>query len=176
VVFNPATGEFFSKKDFTFNVKLAAPFSTEQNLQLIKQSANIPSEISVQSYNATDRPLLMVSVSERKEGLFDAPFWNEKFEILAMGSIAYKLGLLSAGHIDLIVSLKPKSEWDICGGISLLSESQFDFYPLLVDSHYRFNQSNTRSYGLVAGKTRAIEYLESLTSRTDLSKQVKDSW
>jgi|JI8StandDraft_1071087.scaffolds.fasta_scaffold03259_2 myo-inositol-1(or 4)-monophosphatase len=176
VVFNPATGEFFSKRDFSFNVKLSPPFFTEHNLNLILQGSKIPSEIPNHSYSKDVRPVLFVSVSEKKEGLFDAPFWKEGFEIVAMGSIAYKLGLLSAGHLDLIVSLKPKSEWDICGGVALLGENQFQVYPLVHESVYKFNQVNTRTYGLVAGNIRAIEYLDSLISRMELSKQVKDSW
>lgn len=176
IVFNPATGEFFSKSQFTFNVKLSPPFATDKNRELLLQGSKIPSEISNQSYSREDKPILIVSASEKKEGLFDAPFWNEDFKIQAMGSIAYKLGLLSAGHFDLIVSLKPKSEWDICGGIALLDENQFKAYPLAQETNYAFNQKDTKSYGLVAGKTNAVSFLENIISREDLSKQVKNSW
>jgi myo-inositol-1(or 4)-monophosphatase len=176
VIFNPATGEFFSKKDFTFNLKLSPPFHTSKNLETIKQNSKIPSQILKTEYSSSEKPHLTISQSELKEGLFDSPFWKQGFSIVAIGSIAYKLGLLSSGSIDLIVSLKPKNEWDICGGISLLDENQFRFFPLLNEERYIFNQTNTRSYGLVAGKLNAIEYLERLISFKELSSQVKDSW
>jgi myo-inositol-1(or 4)-monophosphatase len=176
VVFNPATGEFFSRKDFTFNVRLSPPFYTKENLEKIKQGSKIPSQISDHEYSIDEKPHLIVSVSEKKEGLFDAPLWKDSFKITAMGSIAYKLGLLSAGHFDLIVSLKPKSEWDICGGISLLGENQFKCFPLDGESKYKFNQENTRSLGLVAGKSKAIGYLENKIAIGELAHQVKDTW
>jgi len=176
IIFNPATGEFFSKSKFSFNTKLTPPFSTSKNLNLVLQSSKIPSQITNQEYNRDDKPILIISASEKKEGLYDHPIWTENFIIQSMGSIAYKLGLLSAGHFDLIVSLKPKNEWDICGGIALLDESQFKVYSLLEDTKYKFNQENTLSYGLVAGKTKAVDYLEKIISHADLAKQVKNSW
>ncbi len=176
IIFNPATGELFSKKNFTFNLKLNPPFSTIENLNKVIQSSKIPSEIFNQDYNKDDKPTLIVSVSEKREGLFEDSIWKENFNIQALGSIAYKLGLLSAGHFDLIVSLKPKSEWDICGGVALLAEEQFRVYPLLGDTHYKFNQSNSRSFGLVAGKIKAVGYLENIISRESLSKHVKETW
>ncbi|MCZ8155531.1 MAG: 3'(2'),5'-bisphosphate nucleotidase CysQ [Leptospira sp.] len=176
VIFNPATGEFFSKKDFTFNTKLKAPFFTKDNLKILIQSSKVPSIVEIEEYSIQSKPKLTVSLSELKEGLFEKPFWRENFNINPMGSIAYKLGLLSAGHIDLIVSLKPKSEWDICGGLALLSESQFKFFPLSRATDYLFNQKDTRSYGLVAGKAKAVQYLDKHVSRSELSLQVKDKW
>ncbi|EKJ85249.1 myo-inositol-1(or 4)-monophosphatase [Leptospira meyeri] len=175
VIFNPATGEFFSKIRNTFFAKLQHPFSTEENFRtLVVESGSVLHPLE-ELKPVSSKPVLLVSLSEMKEGLFSDSFWNEDFEIRSMGSIAYKLGLLSAGFIDLIVSLKPKNEWDICGGIALLDEENFTSFPLK-DKGYHFNQSNTLSYGLVAGKKTAVQYLESKIDIHQLSLKVKERW
>ncbi|TGL14348.1 3'(2'),5'-bisphosphate nucleotidase CysQ [Leptospira meyeri] len=175
VIFNPATGEFFSKIRNTFFAKLHPPFSTEENFRtLVVESRSVLHPLE-ELKPVSSKPVLLVSLSEMKEGLFSDSFWNEDFEIRSMGSIAYKLGLLSAGFIDLIVSLKPKNEWDICGGIGLLDEESFTSFPLK-DKGYHFNQSNTLSYGLVAGKKTAVQYLESKIDIHQLSLKVKERW
>lgn len=68
-----------------------------------------------------------VSRSEWKQGLFTNKF-NERFELSAVGSIAYKLGRLSYGKCDYVVSLRPKNIWDIAGGTLLCKEAGFKFY------------------------------------------------
>ncbi|MDZ4726689.1 MAG: inositol monophosphatase family protein [Leptospira sp.] len=176
IIFNPSTGEFFSKKEFAFNTKLSSPFFTETNFQKLKDASKIPSEILKQEYSIHHKPNLTVSANELKEGMFDGNIWKDNFSITAIGSIAYKLGLLSSGNIDLIVSLKPKSEWDICGGIALLDEEKFRFFPLKESSKYSFNQTNTRSFGLVAGNREAVDYLTNLMPLSKLTSQVKDQW
>ncbi|TGN18506.1 3'(2'),5'-bisphosphate nucleotidase CysQ [Leptospira idonii] len=176
VIFNPATGEFFSKLDSTFFIKLTPPFFTAENLEkILLTSKSVFSHEDI-DFGKEHKPILNVSYSEMKEGLFEDSFWKDGFEIKAMGSIAYKLGLLSAGHVDLIVSLKPKNEWDICGGISLLDEENFKYFPLKKDSNYSFNRKDTKSFGLVAGNKKAVGYLEKLVSISTLSERVKDKW
>lgn len=175
IIFNPATGEFFSKGKHSFFAKLQAPYSTEENFRTLVVSSSSILHPLQEDKELKKKPILLVSVSEMKEGLFSDPFWNDAFEIRSMGSIAYKLGLLSAGFIDLIVSLKPKNEWDICGGISLLDEEHFTFFPLK-DKPYFFNQKNTLSFGLVAGKKKAVEYLDSKIDFHQLSLKVKERW
>ncbi|MGV3666246.1 MAG: 3'(2'),5'-bisphosphate nucleotidase CysQ [Leptospira bouyouniensis] len=175
IIFNPATGEFFSKGKHCFFAKLQTPFATEENFRtLVVESSSILHPLQ-DEIELKKKPILLVSFSEMKEGLFNDPFWNEAFEIRSMGSIAYKLGLLSAGFIDLIVSLKPKNEWDICGGIALLDEENFTYFPLK-DKPYSFNQKTTLSFGLVAGKKKAVEYLESKIDFHQLSLKVKERW
>ena len=44
------------------------------------------------------------------------------------GSIAYKLGLLAAGNSDFVISMTPKSIWDIAGGTLLCQRSKIKFY------------------------------------------------
>lgn len=68
-----------------------------------------------------------VSRSEWKKGLFINKS-TSKFSLSAVGSIAYKLGRLSAGKIDYVVSLTPKNIWDIAGGTLLCKEAGIKFY------------------------------------------------
>jgi myo-inositol-1(or 4)-monophosphatase len=53
---------------------------------------------------------------------------SDKFMFQAMGSIAYKLGRLSAGKTDFVISLYPKNIWDIAGGSLLCQKSGIKFY------------------------------------------------
>lgn len=53
---------------------------------------------------------------------------SDKFYLKPMGSIAYKLGRLSAGKIDFVISLYPKNIWDIAGGSLLCQKSGIKFY------------------------------------------------
>ena len=68
-----------------------------------------------------------VSRSEWKKALFTGKS-SEKFELHAVGSIAYKLGRLSADKSDFVVSLRPKNIWDIAGGTILCQEAGYKFY------------------------------------------------
>lgn len=53
---------------------------------------------------------------------------SEKFKLTPKGSIAYKLGRLSGGKIDFVVSLAPKNIWDIAGGTLLCQRAGMKFY------------------------------------------------
>ncbi len=68
-----------------------------------------------------------VSRSEWEKGLYHK-IDSKKFSLHPMGSIAYKLGRLSAGKIDFVVSLRPKNIWDIAGGTLLCKKAGFKFY------------------------------------------------
>jgi myo-inositol-1(or 4)-monophosphatase len=50
-------------------------------------------------------------------------FQNKQFSIRPMGSIAYKLGLVSANLADATWTLNPKHEWDVAGGIALVNSA-----------------------------------------------------
>ena len=68
-----------------------------------------------------------VSRSEWKKGLF-ANKSTDKYKVEPLGSIAYKLGRLSAHKCDFVVSLRPKNIWDIAGGTLLCHEAGYKFY------------------------------------------------
>lgn len=67
------------------------------------------------------------SRSEFAKGLF-RHVTNEKIILTPRGSIAYKLGKLSHGKLDFVVSLTPKNIWDIAGGTLLCQKAGFEFY------------------------------------------------
>jgi myo-inositol-1(or 4)-monophosphatase len=47
-------------------------------------------------------------------------FENAPFRVRAMGSVAYKLALVSAGLADVTFTLNPKHEWDVAAGAALV--------------------------------------------------------
>jgi myo-inositol-1(or 4)-monophosphatase len=68
-----------------------------------------------------------VSRAEWETGLFNIET-PTKFHLIPMGSIAYKLGKLSAGLSDFVISKKPKNIWDIAGGTVLCRQAGYSFY------------------------------------------------
>ena len=68
-----------------------------------------------------------VSRSEFARGLYRYNT-SEKISLTAVGSIAYKLGRLSHGKMDFVVSLTPKNIWDIAGVSLLCKEAGLEFY------------------------------------------------
>ena len=63
---------------------------------------------------------ICVSRSEWKRNLFED---FEDFEFHPVGSIAYKLALVARGSFEGVISLRPKNEWDIAGGVGLIQAS-----------------------------------------------------
>jgi myo-inositol-1(or 4)-monophosphatase len=59
------------------------------------------------------------SRSEIKRGEWDR-FEGGPFEIVPMGSVAYKLALTAAGILDATWTLAPKNEWDLAAGVALI--------------------------------------------------------
>jgi myo-inositol-1(or 4)-monophosphatase len=64
--------------------------------------------------------LIGASRSELARGEWER-FRGEGFEILPMGSVAYKFALVAAGRLDATWTLCPKNEWDVAGGAALLA-------------------------------------------------------
>jgi len=93
--------------------------------------------------------LVLASRSEVKRGEWKQ-FESAEFNIKPMGSVAYKLGLVSAGLADLTFTLVPKHEWDVAAGAALVASAggwtlKLDHTPL------RCNQKNPLISGLLAG-------------------------
>jgi myo-inositol-1(or 4)-monophosphatase len=93
--------------------------------------------------------LVLASRSEVKRGEWKQ-FEAAEFNIRAMGSVAYKLGLVSAGKADLTFTLVPKNEWDVAAGAALV-ESAGGWVLKLDHSPLRCNQKNPLISGLLAG-------------------------
>jgi fructose-1,6-bisphosphatase/inositol monophosphatase family enzyme len=82
-----------------------------------------------QSFTPASRKVYQgeVSHSEWECGWYEN-FQHPKFQLKPVGSIAYKLGRLSEGKIDFVVSLAPKNIWDIAGGSLLCQQQGIKFY------------------------------------------------
>ncbi len=118
------------------------------------------------------RVRLVFSRSEQRDGLDRriAP-WKPRIS----GSIARKLALCALHEEDLCVSLRPKNEWDICGGIALILAGGGSALELKTGKEFRFNQAKTRSYGLVAGAAPAVEAFWQWSVRENLTVEKKHS-
>ena len=66
---------------------------------------------------------VLVSRTEFNDGLFDSLKDSGGFNIIPMGSIALKLGMLSSGECDLVITFRPKSLWDLAAGLVLSSRN-----------------------------------------------------
>jgi myo-inositol-1(or 4)-monophosphatase len=128
-IFNPATDEvFLGSLDIgvTYNGRSAQP--TQRN--------------------SLDGALVLASRSEVKRGEWEA-FGAAPFKIRPMGSVAYKLALVSAGLADATFTLTPKHEWDVAGGAALV-ESAGGYVATLDGSALRCNNKSPLLSGLVA--------------------------
>jgi myo-inositol-1(or 4)-monophosphatase len=93
--------------------------------------------------------LVLASRSEVKRGEWKA-FETAPFKIKAMGSVAYKLALVSAGLADVTFTLTPKNEWDVVAGAALVL-SAGGFVSTLDNSALTANNRNPLLSGLLAG-------------------------
>jgi myo-inositol-1(or 4)-monophosphatase len=128
-IYNPATDETFLgaiDSGVTYNGKPAQP-SQRRTL---------------------DGALVLASRSEVKRGEWK-PFENAAFKIRAMGSVAYKLALVSAGLADVTFTLTPKNEWDVVAGVALV-ESAGGFTGTLEKTALSANRRDPLLSGLLA--------------------------
>ncbi len=93
--------------------------------------------------------LVLASRSETKRGEWKR-FESAEFKIRPMGSVAYKLGLVSAGRADITFTLVPKHEWDVAAGAALVL-SAGGFVQTLENTDLKCNQKNPLISGLIAG-------------------------
>jgi myo-inositol-1(or 4)-monophosphatase len=107
-----------------------------------------------------DGALVLASRSEVKRGEWK-PFEKTCFKIRPMGSVAYKLALVSAGLADATFTLTSKHEWDVAAGIALV-ESAGGFVRTLENTPFRCNNKEPRISGLVAGSRLLREELLSV--------------
>jgi myo-inositol-1(or 4)-monophosphatase len=98
--------------------------------------------------NRLEGALILASRSEVKRGEWK-PFENAPFKIRPMGSVAYKLALVSAGLADATFTLTPKNEWDVTAGAALVA-SAGGYVATLDDSALRCNNKSPLLRGLVA--------------------------
>jgi myo-inositol-1(or 4)-monophosphatase len=95
-----------------------------------------------------DGALILASRSEVKRGEWKQ-FENGSFKVQAMGSVAYKLALVSAGLADITFTLTPKNEWDVVAGAALV-ESAGGFVSTLEKTSLTANRRDPLLSGLLA--------------------------
>jgi myo-inositol-1(or 4)-monophosphatase len=128
-IYNPATDETFLgsiDSGVTYNGKPSQP-SQRKNL---------------------DGALVLASRSEVKRGEWKA-FENAQFQVRPMGSVAYKLALVSAGLADITFTLTPKNEWDVVAGAALVL-SAGGFVSTLEKTTFVANRRDPLLSGLLA--------------------------
>jgi len=128
-IYNPATDETFLgsiESGVTYNGKPSRP-SQRKTLE---------------------GALVLASRSEVKRGEWK-PFENAAFKIRPMGSVAYKLALVSAGLADVTFTLTPKNEWDVVAGVALV-QSAGGFVSTLEKSGLTANRRDPLLSGLLA--------------------------
>jgi myo-inositol-1(or 4)-monophosphatase len=129
-IYNPATDETFLGSidcGVTYNGKPAQP-SQRKTLE---------------------GAVILASRSEVKRGEWKA-FDNGVVKIRPMGSVAYKLALVSAGLADITFTLTPKHEWDVVAGAALVL-SAGGFVSTLDKNDLLANRRDPLLSGLLAG-------------------------
>jgi len=91
----------------------------------------------------------LASRSEIKRGEWKK-FEHGPLQIVAMGSVAYKLARVSAGLADTTFTLTPKNEWDVAAGAALVL-SGGGFVTTLDNTPLHANKRNPLLSGLIAG-------------------------
>ena len=104
------------------------------------------------------KPDVEVSCSDIEKNRFAG--YESHLELRPCGSIAYKLARLAAGQADGTLSVTPKNEWDIAGGVILVTEAGGQVTDLAGDK-YRFNQANTLVNGVIAASADAYGIIQS---------------
>jgi len=126
---NPATDEIFIgsiESGITYNGKPAKPSQR----------------------TSMNGALVLASRSEVKRGEWKQ-FENAGVSIRPMGSVAYKLALVSAGLADVTFTLTPKNEWDVAAGAALVLSSG-GFVQTLEGTPLRCHNRSPLLTGLIA--------------------------
>ncbi|HEX6307007.1 MAG TPA: 3'(2'),5'-bisphosphate nucleotidase CysQ [Longimicrobiales bacterium] len=132
VVYNPARAELFRA------VRGGGAFLDRDG------SADMRLHVSGAS---AGRRTMLASRSEIAAGEFD-PF-RDTWQIAPAGSTAYKLACVAAGRGDAFLSRGPKSEWDICAGVLIVTEAGGRATDLK-GAEPRFNRPEPYVHGVLA--------------------------
>jgi myo-inositol-1(or 4)-monophosphatase len=106
---------------------------------------------------ATDRLQNAVTLASRSEcGRGEFERFKDVLTVRPLGSVANKLAQVAQGTGDMMFSLVPKNEWDICAGTLLIAEAG----GRVTDRQgqpFLFNQPDTLRTGIVATNGRLHE-------------------
>ena len=93
---------------------------------------------------------VVCSRTEMKKGWFDE--FADVLTPVPVGSVAYKFGLVAAGQAESTFTPRPRSEWDICGGVAIVEAAG----GRCSDRHgrpYRFNLEKPLVDGVAVSNT-----------------------
>src|SRR5437667_8319370 len=125
------------------------PATNETFIGSLKTGVTYNGRSAHASQRATlDGALLLASRSEVKRGEWKK-FENARFRVRPVGSVAYKLALVSVGLADATFTLTPKNEWDVAAGTALV-QSAGGFVRTLESSLLRCNNKSPLISGLLA--------------------------
>lgn len=94
---------------------------------------------------------VLASRSEHRRGEWSGWERAGRVAIVPVGSVAYKLAVLAAGHADATWTLQPKHEWDVAAGVALVRAAGGECW-LPDGSALRFNQRRPRYAGFAAAR------------------------
>ena len=98
---------------------------------------------------------MLNSRSETRQGLWE-PYIPHFKKLIPIGSIALKLAMVAANQVNMVASLKPKNEWDICAGHCLINEAG-GILLTLEGKEITYNNPKTLiTPGLVAGNESVV--------------------
>ncbi|TGK00618.1 3'(2'),5'-bisphosphate nucleotidase CysQ [Leptospira semungkisensis] len=169
IVMNPVTGEFFWGK-----TGIGSGFEILKNSYKDRKiSWDITSKYLEESKEEGPNSVL-VSVSETRDGLFKNIRYGERFLLKPKGSIAYKLALVAVGKFPMTLSLRPKNDWDVAGGLAILRASGGLDIEIKSGKEYPFLTSKL-GIGLIAGKKELVQ--EFWTDfQVSLQSSVRERW
>jgi len=104
-------------------------------------------QVRITGRTVLDGAKALVSRSETAAGLLGS--LARRTDLESIGSVAYKLALVAAGRGDLTLSVRPKSEWDVCAG-ALLAEEAGAVVTDLVGGGLVFNRRFPKLRGILA--------------------------
>ena len=107
-----------------------------------------------------DGAAILASRSEVKRGEWKQ-FETEPFEIIPMGSVAYKMARVAAGLDDATFTLIPKNEWDVAAGWLLVEAAGGK----VIDKQAKirqFNQRNPLLPGVLAANPVILSLLKNI--------------
>lgn len=168
IVMNPATGEFFwgAEGKGAYYKILKSPY--------IENRIDWENTFFLQSSVSPKPSKVLVSVSETRAGLFKNLNYGNDFVFEPKGSIAYKLALVAVGKYPLTLSLRPKNDWDVAGGIAILRASLGKDLEIRSGKEYPFLTSKL-GIGLIAGDAGLVTlFWEKF--KTSLQTSVRDHW
>jgi myo-inositol-1(or 4)-monophosphatase len=109
------------------------------------------------------KPTVCISRSEWNKDFFKG--LESELNLEVVGSIAYKLSLVAQKRHQGVISLCPKNEWDIAGGVGLVEAAGMvacDLY----GRKFHFNRSDM-AFGIIAGEE---DWVKEVLTTIDLSK------